>query len=150
LRRRHGAATAGPLCPGRGPAVSVALVLSFASRLLLDLEWAILIYFLLVNSWYAILLMSAALEMRGHLFQIRHESNWRLLGSRVAPRISMLAPAYNEAATISESVQALLTLYYPNLEVIVVNDGSPDATLQTLIDRFELVAIHPIYRQQVP
>src|SRR6185312_3142400 len=57
---------------------------------------------------------------------------------------------YNEAATISESVQALLTLYYPNLEVIVVNDGSPDATLKKLIDRFELISIHPIYRQQVP
>jgi len=126
------------------------MAVSFASRLLIDLEWAILVYFLLVNGWYAILLMSAALDLRGHLFRIRHESNWRLLGSRVAPRISMLAPAYNEAATISESVRALLTLYYPNLEVIVVNDGSPDATLQTLIDRFELVAIHPIYRQQVP
>jgi cellulose synthase/poly-beta-1,6-N-acetylglucosamine synthase-like glycosyltransferase len=130
--------------------MSVSMVPTFASHLLLDLEWAILVYFLLVNGWYAILLLSAALELRGHLFRIRHESTWRLLGSRIAPPISMLAPAYNEAATISESVRALLTLYYPNLEVIVINDGSPDATLQTLIERFGLVAIHPIYRQQVP
>ena len=38
----------------------------------------------------------------------------------------MLAPAYNEALTVTESVRSLLTLRYPSLEVVVVNDGSSD------------------------
>ena len=122
---------------------------ALAHTMLLDLETAILAYFLLVNGWYAILLVSAALDLRGHLLRIRGESYWRVLGSRVAPRISVLAPAYNEATTICESVRALLTLYYPNLEVVVVNDGSTDTTLETLIRQFRLTPIHPIYRQQV-
>ncbi len=51
------------------------------------------------------------------------------MGSRAAPVISMIAPAYNESATIGESLRGLLTLYYPNLEVVVVNDGSEDDTM---------------------
>jgi cellulose synthase/poly-beta-1,6-N-acetylglucosamine synthase-like glycosyltransferase len=116
---------------------------------LVRLEWAIMVYFVLSNCAYALLLMSACWEMIQHGRRVRGESRWRLLGSRVAPRISMLAPAYNEAATISESVRALLALYYPNLEVVIVNDGSPDATLGILTERFALVPIHSIFRRSI-
>ncbi|HEU4558853.1 MAG TPA: glycosyltransferase [Longimicrobium sp.] len=120
-----------------------------ASWILVKLEWAILFYFLLVNGWYFILLVSAALEMRHHSLLSRGQARWKMLGSRVVPGISMLAPAYNEAATIGESVRALLALYYPNLEVVVVNDGSKDETMAVLIDQFDLAPIHPIYPRRV-
>jgi len=116
---------------------------------LVRLEWAILVYFLLVNSFYAVLLLSAAREMLSRARQVRGASRWRLLGSRLAPTVSVLAPAYNEAATIGESVRSLLTLYYPNLEVVVVNDGSQDQTMEVLREQFALVPIHPIYRRQI-
>jgi cellulose synthase/poly-beta-1,6-N-acetylglucosamine synthase-like glycosyltransferase len=123
--------------------------LDVATLLLVRVEWTILIYFALVNSAYALLFVSACWEMIQHARQVRGESRWRMLGSRVAPRISMLAPAYNEAATIGESVQALLALYYPNLEVVVVNDGSRDATMGVLTERFALVSIHPIFQRHI-
>jgi cellulose synthase/poly-beta-1,6-N-acetylglucosamine synthase-like glycosyltransferase len=116
---------------------------------LVDLQWAILAYFFMVNAWYALLLVCGLFDLRGHLFRIREESHWRLLGSRIAPRISVLAPAHNEETTIVESVRCLLTLYYPNLEVVVINDGSTDATLEILKERFGLTPIYPIYRQRV-
>jgi cellulose synthase/poly-beta-1,6-N-acetylglucosamine synthase-like glycosyltransferase len=62
---------------------------------------------------------------------------WRRYAD-IAPPITIIAPAFNEAQTIVESVEALLSLEYPDYEVIVVNDGSSDNTLQRLIDRFEL------------
>jgi cellulose synthase/poly-beta-1,6-N-acetylglucosamine synthase-like glycosyltransferase len=105
---------------------------------LVHLEWAILCYFLVVNGFYLVLLVSAALEMRSHVRAIRGESRWRVLGSAAAPRISVIAPAYNEEATIGESVPALLALFYPNLEVVVVNDGSKDATIDVLLDLYDL------------
>jgi len=120
-----------------------------AAWILVKLEWAILCYFLLVNGWYLILLASAALEMRRHVLLSRGQARWKMLGSRVVPGISMLAPAYNEANTIAESVRALLALYYPNLEVVVVNDGSKDETMAVLIDQFDLAPIHPIYPRRV-
>lgn len=62
---------------------------------------------------------------------------WRQF-SPVAPSISLLAPAFNEEATIVESVRSLLALHYPDFEVVVINDGSSDGTLQQLIKSFEL------------
>ena len=64
----------------------------------------------------------------------------------LAPPVSVIAPAYNEELSIVDSVQALLALEYPEHEVIVVNDGSTDATLATLIAEFDM---HPIDRQQI-
>ena len=102
---------------------------NIVTRGLVRFEGAYLIYFCLVNSFYALLLVCAYWEMRQHLFRTRGESRWRLLGSRAAPNISMIAPAYNEATTIGENLRGLLTLYYPNLEVVVINDGSEDGTM---------------------
>lgn len=63
----------------------------------------------------------------------------------IAPPIAIIAPAYNEELTIIESVSALLALEYPDFEVIVVNDGSKDATLQTLIDHFGVKPVRRYY-----
>ncbi len=73
---------------------------------------------------------------------------WRRYAD-AAPPIALLAPAYNEALTIAESVRSLLSLHYPSFEVIVVNDGSRDETLQVLIDTFELRPIQRHYEQAV-
>ncbi|PIX12306.1 MAG: glycosyl transferase family 2, partial [Flavobacteriaceae bacterium CG_4_8_14_3_um_filter_31_8] len=62
-----------------------------------------------------------------------------LLNSKLAPGISVIAPAYNEELTIIVNVKSLLTLNYPLFEVIIVNDGSKDKTLELLIKEFDLV-----------
>lgn len=119
------------------------------SSILRGLDWGVLVYFLAVNCFYLVLLSCAGLEMRRHLRRIREETQWRVLGSNVAPSLSMVAPAHNEGATVVESLRALLTLQYPNLEVVLVNDGSSDDTLAVLEREFDLVPIHPIYRQRL-
>ena len=105
---------------------------------LVQLELGILAYFVLVNSFYLVLLISAGTEMRDHLRRTRAETRSRLLNSRVAPSITVLAPAYNEEATVIESVRSLLTLHYPRLEVLLINDGSKDATRDVLVREFRL------------
>ncbi len=69
--------------------------------------------------------------------------------SPATPGISIIAPAYNEAATIAESLHGLLLLNYPQLEVICVNDGSKDETLRVCIDTFNLVQAPVAYDQPV-
>jgi cellulose synthase/poly-beta-1,6-N-acetylglucosamine synthase-like glycosyltransferase len=61
-----------------------------------------------------------------------------ILNSPLAPGISVVAPAYNEEKTIIINVKSLLTLDYPLFEVVIVNDGSKDKTLDLLIEEFEL------------
>jgi cellulose synthase/poly-beta-1,6-N-acetylglucosamine synthase-like glycosyltransferase len=117
--------------------------------ILVILQWAVLAYFLVVNGFLVLLLAMAAVDLRRQRLDVWQEARWRLLGSDVAPVITILAPAHDEEATVAESVRSLLTLRYPNLEVVVVNDGSGDGTLAALQEEFDLVAVHsaPIRRR---
>ncbi len=74
---------------------------------------------------------------------------WRLYGD-VAPPVSLIVPAFNEAKTIVDSVRSLLSLEYSSFEVIVVNDGSQDRTLEVLLDSFGLEATSRAFQQAVP
>src|SRR5215212_4167683 len=112
-------------------------------------QLAILIYFFAVNGWYLILLVSSALELKRHMLLIADESRYLLLSSRLSPTISILAPAYNEEATIEGSLRALLALKYPRLEVIVISDGSKDQTVKVLVEKFDLVPVKTIYEQRI-
>lgn len=60
--------------------------------------------------------------------------------------VSVIAPCFNEELSIADSARALLALEYPDHEVILVNDGSNDATLSVLIQEFDL---RPIEREQL-
>jgi cellulose synthase/poly-beta-1,6-N-acetylglucosamine synthase-like glycosyltransferase len=73
-----------------------------------------------------------------------------LIKSNEALGVSVIAPAFNEGATIVYNVKSLLSLSYPNFEVIIVNDGSSDDSLQKLIDEFELVIVPFFYQEHIP
>ncbi|WP_238593638.1 glycosyltransferase family 2 protein [Endozoicomonas atrinae] len=60
------------------------------------------------------------------------------ISSGLAPPVTILTPVFNEEALVEVSVDALLALKYPDYQVIVINDGSSDQTLHTLISRYEL------------
>ena len=74
----------------------------------------------------------------------------RIMQSDALPPITLLVPAYNESATVVASVTALLTLEYRNFEVIVVNDGSRDDTLDRLREAFDLYEAPRTYPETVP
>ncbi|MBD7969909.1 glycosyltransferase family 2 protein [Paenibacillus gallinarum] len=62
--------------------------------------------------------------------------------------ISIIVPAYNEEVTIISSITSLLHLRYPKVEIIIVNDGSKDSTMQKVRDHFELKEVkRPIHKQ---
>lgn len=123
--------------------------LAFVEGAIRATEWTAVVFFLFVNGWYLALLGAAVLEMLNYRRLSRYENASRLLGSPLTPSISVIAPAHNEDATIVETLQALFGLHYPNLEVVVVNDGSHDRTLEVLKESFGLKSIHPIYRRLI-
>src|SRR6188508_2942359 len=56
-----------------------------------------------------------------------------IIKSNYIPGVSIIAPAFNEGATVVNNVKSLLSLNYPKFEIVLVNDGSSDDTLQKLI-----------------
>ena len=116
----------------------------FASILDLYLVFVIT-YFIAVNITYTIFLVVSYKEI---LYHMRHNlfSDYRLLvQSELTPTISILAPAFNEEATVIESVRSLLKLNYGTYEVVVINDGSRDRTLQQLVTTFGMYKSRRIY-----
>lgn len=51
-------------------------------------------------------------------------------------KISVIIPTYNRAEMVCRCVQSILNTHWPNLEVIVVDDCSPDSTGDKLRDKF--------------
>ncbi|RPF72683.1 glycosyltransferase family 2 protein [Aurantiacibacter spongiae] len=95
---------------------------------------------LLQTAFYFVQLVYAGAALAGRPPVPRSATLWRRY-SEQAPAISVLAPAYNEELNIVESTRSLLALQYPDFEVIVINDGSKDATLQRLIDAYGLARV---------
>ena len=72
-----------------------------------------------------------------------------LLRSNHILGVSVVAPAFNEGVNIVYNVKSLLSLTYPKFEIIIVNDGSTDDTLEKLIDEFDLVKIDFYYQEKI-
>jgi cellulose synthase/poly-beta-1,6-N-acetylglucosamine synthase-like glycosyltransferase len=95
-------------------------------------------YFVLLMVSYLAITVLSAVQVRGYF---RHRSQAALrreLRSQLTPPVTICVSAYNEAATIVDSIRAMLTLQYPRYEVAVTNDGSTDATFERLVAGFEL------------
>ena len=112
-------------------------------------DLTILVYFLVLNSFYAVLLILSIPEIWEQTRLAEDEDFQRLMQSDALPPITILVPAYNESATIEASVTAILTLEYRNYEVVVVNDGSKDDTMEQLRHAFDLYEIPRIYPETI-
>ncbi len=102
------------------------------------MNWIVLIYFILLNGVYLATSLFAFGALRRYALRLKSLNLDELVTSAGAPAITLVAPAYNEEPTCVESVRSLLTLEYPEYEILVVNDGSGDRTLERLTEAFNL------------
>jgi len=105
------------------------------------LTYGIFAYSVLLVFSYLFIGIYSIGETRKYIYKNRFTDYRLLAASQHAPSVSILAPAYNEGKTIVENVRSLLSIYYNNLELIVINDGSKDDSLQRLIDAYKLESI---------
>lgn len=112
-------------------------------------EWFFFGYFALIYLVYAMLNIFAIFRIRRYL-QVAEISVADNIFSSLDLPVSVIVPAYNESDSIITSTRAMLQLEYPDVEVIVVNDGSTDDTLQKLVDAFGMQQFPEAYRKRVP
>lgn len=103
-----------------------------------EIELFIFIYSFVLLAIYTLLSIFAVHKFIKYKRQSVLDDNYLILNSPIQPSISVIASAYNEAVSIIDCVGALLRLEYDNYEVIVVNDGSVDETLELLIKKYDL------------
>lgn len=116
--------------------------------LVVYVNYFVLGYFLLINAVYLVLYAISFAEIADYVRRDVFSGLAELFSSNYAPPATVVVPAYNERASIADSVRSFLTLHYPLHEVVVVNDGSTDDTLEVLIREFDLhESEQPVRRQ---
>ena len=110
----------------------------YVHRVYFFFESGIIIYVFLINLIYLFLVSLGAFALRKHHAPFTPADRDAIRRSPLTPSISLIVPSYNEEVSVRDSVGCMLRLDYPNYEVIVVNDGSKDRTLEFLIDEFKL------------
>lgn len=111
---------------------------SLFTRAFYSVETFLIFYVATINLIYMVLTVIGFFTLRrfsGRTYRAQLDS---LATSTMLPGIAVVAPAYNEQLSVRDSVRSMLGLRYPDHEVIVVNDGSKDNTLATLIEEFRL------------
>ncbi len=113
-------------------------------------DWAVLFYFLAINTSYAALILLAAAEFYRRAETASYAGREDDLVNPFTPGVTVIMPAYNEVAVIVPAVQAMLSLRYPRLEVVVVLDGSKDNTFGVLEEAFGLVEVPRLIPSDIP
>lgn len=109
----------------------------------------VLYYFVGLNLFYGVLFLASVGETwRNWLLASRLHVSERF-NQEALPPISIVIPAYDEEATIADTVRAQLSLDYPRHEVIVVNDGSTDATFEVLREEYDLYQVPPAFPRKI-
>lgn len=105
--------------------------------------------FALILSYVALIMLAGRKLFHDVIYINETFSDILIDSSPYTPGVSIIAPAHNEELTVVENVQSLLLQDYPKFEIIIVNDGSTDNTLQRLIDTFELEQAPFFYEERL-
>lgn len=112
--------------------------------------YSILLYSVLLICCYFFIAIYALAEIKSYKRKNSFVDFRVLAASDQLPGISIIAPAYNEAANIIENVRSMLSIHYNALELIIINDGSKDDSLQRLIEAYDLYRTNLFIHEKIP
>ncbi len=130
----------------------IVLRFSFKDQLrvfVIDYNYYLIFYLFAINAIYIGLLVISLFQARKQQMRWKVKNTSMLFKSHMLPSVSIIAPAFNEEKTIIESANSLLNLKYPDYELIIVNDGSRDRTLEVLIKYFDLTRVDHIFENRL-
>lgn len=107
-------------------------------------------YLVMVNAVYFLLSIASLMFIRRYVANHGYQREAiPPMYLSFAPPISVIVPVFNEATTVVTTVKSLLGLVYPEFEIILVNDGSTDGTLRTVLEAFDAKIFPEAYRQDL-
>ena len=112
-----------------------------ADTLIHGTETAIIAYFLALNAIYLVFTAMAFVDLLAYRRHVWRGALSPTLSESAYKPISILVPAFNERLTLVATIRSLLTLRYPEFEIVVVNDGSTDDSLDLVRSAFNLYPV---------
>lgn len=109
----------------------------------------VIVYFIALNLLYLGIVLVASGYMRMLRRMPEETALEDIFANPLTPGVSVLVPAYNEENVIASSVHSLLALRYPQLEVVIAEDGSTDGTFEALREEFDLIPSHRVPSGQI-
>lgn len=113
-------------------------------------QYLFILYGVAAIASYLVLSVVSAIETIEYKRKNSYVNYKEIMSSNNSPTISIIAPAYNESLNIVENVRSLLSNHYVNYDVIIVNDGSKDDSLEKLIEVYHLVEVDYLINEQIP
>jgi cellulose synthase/poly-beta-1,6-N-acetylglucosamine synthase-like glycosyltransferase len=123
---------------------------AIALDLILGFNVFVLFYFLALNTIYLVLFVISLFDVVKFVRRTFFSDYRQIMQSEMTWPISVLIPAHDEEKTIVETVRSLLMINYGEFEIVVVNDGSSDATLRRLVEAYELRRSDRPYKRSIP
>ncbi len=125
-------------------------MIDFFKALQYIIENGIIVITIFIFGSYACLAFFSGMGMLRYMRKNSFVDYRMLLSSPLAPSISIIAPAYNEGKSIVDNIRSLLSLHYNDFEVIIVNDGSTDDTMERIIEAYDLEMVDILYEEKIP
>lgn len=109
----------------------------------------IIFYMLIVILVYGAMMLFAFIQLRKRYGLNKKDIEEDYIDAMYAKPVSIIVPAYNEEIGIINNIYSLLSLHYPQVEIIVVNDGSTDETQAKVIEHFQMKPVKKVVRQHI-
>ncbi len=106
-------------------------------------------YFSAINAIYTFLLALGMVQVYFRRKELSLEDFANILRSNSLPEICFIIPMYNEAKNIVKTIQGIQHLTYRYKQLIAVNDGSDDETMEVLKRELTLVPVPLFYQETV-
>lgn len=110
----------------------------------------IIFYMVLVIVVYLVMLVFALLKIRRESTLDKTVLDETYIDAFYSKPVSIIVPAYNEEVGVIDSIRSLLSLRYPEYEILIVNDGSTDGTKQEIIRQFNMKRVDKPISEVLP
>lgn len=114
------------------------------------IENGIFIYSIAIFFSYLVMAIISGLEMSRYMRKNSFVDYSKIISSPYAPAVTILAPAYNEGNTIIENIRSMLSIYYSDFDVVIINDGSEDDSLEKIIAYYQLEKVNFVINEVLP
>lgn len=122
---------------------------NFVVKLILAYNNFALSYLIITSMITTVLFLLAIKGVRDYRNQLKNWPYYKMVASTYIPPVSILVPSYNEEKTIVNNIKSLLSMEYSQFEVVVINDGSKDETLDVLRKAFDLRRVDKPYQKKI-